>query len=69
LPSRLLHSLVGHRVERPGSTSDRPVALNLGKISRLRTAQSLVFPASEIRRLRRGGCDGAHIALAFVIED
>jgi len=69
LPSRLLHSLVGHRVERPGSMSDRPVALNLGKISRLRTTQSLVFPASEIRRSRRGGCDGAHIALAFVIED
>src|SRR5262245_66379807 len=49
--------------------SDRPVALNLGKISRLRTAQSLVFLASEIRRSRRGGCDGAHIALAFVIAD
>jgi hypothetical protein len=69
LPSRLLHSLVGHRAERPGSMRDRPVALNLGKISRLRTAQSVVFLASEIRRSRRGGCDGAHIALAFVIED
>jgi hypothetical protein len=32
LPSRLLHSLVGHRAEHPGSMSDRSAALNLGKI-------------------------------------
>jgi hypothetical protein len=55
LPSRLLHSLVGHRVERPGSMSDRPVALNLGKISRLRTAQSLVFLRQ--RYVDRGAAD------------
>jgi hypothetical protein len=46
---RLLHSLVGHRAERLGSMSDRPVALNLGKISRSCMAQSVVFLASEIR--------------------
>src|SRR5262245_9945827 len=66
---RLLHSLVGHRVERLGSMIDRPVALNLGKISRLRTAQSVVFLASAIRSSWRGGCDVGHIPLAFVIED
>jgi hypothetical protein len=43
LPFRLLHSLVGQRAERPGSMRDRPVALNLGKTSRLRTAQSVVL--------------------------
>jgi hypothetical protein len=50
LPFRLLHSLVGQRAERPGSMSDRPVALNLGKTSRLRTAQSVVLPEKYVGR-------------------
>src|SRR5262245_13405199 len=55
LPSRLLHSLVGHRVERPGSMSDRPVGLILGKISRLRTTNRSSFLRQ--RYVGRGAAD------------
>src|SRR5262245_33237112 len=37
LPFRLLHSLVGQRAQRSGSINGRPVALKLGKTSRLRS--------------------------------
>jgi hypothetical protein len=41
----LLHSLVGQRAKRSGSINGRPVALNLGKTSCLRSHASVVFLA------------------------